>query len=85
MTLGRTDGRSSRYLRLAASLAVADGCSVDLALRGVTLMAGVACGLPKGAGVLARGSRADLVVLSGPPLDVRSKVVAVIAGGKRVR
>ncbi|MHC5020229.1 MAG: amidohydrolase family protein [Planctomycetota bacterium] len=85
LTLGRDDARSSRDLRLAAAMAVAEGCPPEIALAGVTAMPAAACGLPRGFGTLTKGAPADLVVLSGPPTDVRSRILAVIAGGKRVR
>jgi imidazolonepropionase-like amidohydrolase len=85
LTLGRSDARSSRDVRFAAAMAAAEGCPPEVALAGVTAMPAAACGLPRGFGTLVKGAPADLVVLSGPPTDVRSRILAVIAGGKRVR
>ena len=85
LTLGDGTPRASRHLRVAAALAAAEGCPVDAALRGVTLGAAEVAGVSDLVGSLEKGKQGDLLVLSGPPLDLRSRVVAVVAAGARVR
>lgn len=71
-------------LRLSAAVAVRNGMSPDSARKGITSVPAEILGLSGKIGVIAKGARADLVLFSGDPLDLRSRVIAVYVGGVRV-
>ncbi len=71
-------------LRLSAAVAVRNGMSPDAARRAITSVPAEILGLSGRIGSIAKGARADLVVFSGDPLDLRSRVIAVYVGGVRV-
>jgi imidazolonepropionase-like amidohydrolase len=68
-------------IRFLASVAHAYGVSREAALAGLTVDAAYACDLG-GAGALAVGGRADLNIFGGDPLDLRSPLLYVVAGGR---
>lgn len=72
-------------LRLSAAVAVRNGLSAGAARRAITSTAAKFLGVGERVGVLQNGRQADLVIFSGDPLDLRSRVLAVYVGGKRVR
>lgn len=72
-------------LRLTAALAVRNGMSPAAARRGMTSAAAEALGVGDRVGSLAAGRQGDVVIFSGDPLDLRSRVVAVFVDGVRVR
>lgn len=69
-------------LRLGAAIAVREGLSPEAARRAITSAAAEMLGTGQELGSLAPGRRADVVVFSGDPLDLRSRVVAVFVGGQ---
>ncbi len=71
-------------LRLGAAIAARSGLSPALARRAITSAPADLLGLNESHGRLAPGAMADLVVFSGDPLDLRSRVLAVYVGGQRV-
>lgn len=71
-------------LRLTATLAVRYGLSPELALDALGLGAAKALGIDARVGSLAAGKDADLVLLDGPPLDPRSRVLETWIQGRRV-
>lgn len=71
-------------LRMTAHLAVKYGMPADAAIRAITLNGAEALGLGARTGSLDKGKDADLLLLSGDPLDLTSRVVAVISGGRVV-
>jgi imidazolonepropionase-like amidohydrolase len=73
----------SRALPLAVGYAVRHGLGSDDALRGLTATAAQVLGLDN-VGVLAAGRDADLVVLSGPPFEPSTRVLAVMIDGQWV-
>jgi imidazolonepropionase-like amidohydrolase len=75
---------SAQRLRITAALAVNAGLPRAAAWRGLTTAAGQMTGLPESAGRLVPGGPADLVVWDGPPLDLRSRPLRVVVGGKVV-
>ena len=85
--LAFTGGAPDRHpasQRLTAALAVRHGLSQAVALDGLTRVPAEILGLAGLTGGLQPGERADLVVLSGSPLRVSSRVLAVYLGGEVV-
>jgi len=76
------DGASSKFVTLAAAMAVGSGMDRDLALRAVTLTAAEILGVADRIGSLQVGKDADIVILSGHPLDTLSRVEMVLIEGK---
>jgi imidazolonepropionase-like amidohydrolase len=75
---------SSRLLLRMAALAVQGGMSEAGALRAVTLHAAEMLDLGARLGSLEPGKDADLVVLSGPPFSVRTRVLETWIEGEKV-
>ena len=73
-----------RYLLLTASLAAAAGMREEAALRAVTIEAARILGLAERLGSIRPGKDADLLILSGDPLDARSRVETVLIDGRVV-
>ncbi len=71
-------------LRITAALAVRHGMNAAAARRGLTVNPAKAAGLADRLGALARGRDADLVVFSGDPLRLDSRVLEVYVRGVRV-
>jgi imidazolonepropionase-like amidohydrolase len=68
-------------LLLWAALAARGGLARDLALRAVTLTPAEILGVADRVGSLAPGKDADLLIVSGDPLAVTSRLEQVILGG----
>jgi imidazolonepropionase-like amidohydrolase len=77
-------GASSKFVALAAAMAVANGMNRDLALRAVTLTPAEILGVADRIGSLQIGKDADIVILDGHPLDSFSRVEMVLIDGKTV-
>jgi imidazolonepropionase-like amidohydrolase len=75
---------SAQEMRLTAALAMNFGMPREAAWRGLTTAVGSMTTQPAGAGKLAAGAPADLVVWDGPSLDLRSRPLSVIVDGKLV-
>ncbi|MBK9120126.1 MAG: amidohydrolase family protein [Phycisphaerales bacterium] len=71
-------------LRLAAIAAVRAGVSEQRALAAITRVPAEIAGIADRVGSLAPGTDADLLVLSGPPLDINSHVLRAYIGGVEV-
>lgn len=71
-------------LRIGAATAASAGLSPEAARRAITIAAAEVLGVGDQLGSIREGARADLVVFTGDPLDMRSRVLAVYAGGQRV-
>lgn len=78
------DGASSKFITLAAAMAAANGMDKNAALRAITLTPAEMFGVADRIGSLQVGKDADLVILSGPPLDIRSRVEMVMIEGRVV-
>ena len=78
------DGASSKFVALAAAIAVAKGMDRDMALRAVTLTPAEILGVADRIGSLQVGKDADIVILSGHPLNSLSQVEMVLIEGKTV-
>jgi len=72
------------YLSLQAGLSVRAGLDPDRALRTITRNPAQILGLADAIGRIRRGLDADLVVWSGPPLEVASRVLATFIEGRCV-
>ena len=78
------DGASSKFITLAAALAAANGMNKDAALRAITLTPAEILGVADRIGSLEVGKDADIVILSGHPLDTLTQVEMVLIEGKIV-
>jgi imidazolonepropionase-like amidohydrolase len=73
-----------KALPLAVQYAVHRGLGADDALAGLTAGAAKMLSIDRRVGSLAVGKDADLVVLSGPPFEAASRVLAVMIDGEWV-
>lgn len=76
--------RGADSLRVGAALATRNGLSAKAARLAITGTPAAIYGLEKEIGSIATGVRANLVVFSGDPLDLRSRPLAVYCDGRRV-
>ncbi len=73
-----------QYLPICAALAVKNGMSEEAALRAITLNPAKILKQEQRMGSLVAGKDADLVIMSGHPLDWRTRVERVYINGKVV-
>ncbi len=78
------DGASSKFVTLAAAMAVANDLDKDVALRAITLTPAEILGVAGRIGSLEAGKDADIIILSGHPLDTFTQVEMVLIEGKTV-
>ncbi len=71
-----------QYLPLCAALAVRHGMDEQEALKAITINPARILGLDDRIGSLKEGKDADMLVLSGHPLDWRTKIKRVYVNGK---
>jgi imidazolonepropionase-like amidohydrolase len=74
----------ARNLPVAVAFSVRHGLGAEDALRGLTGGPAAFLGLDGSVGSLAVGKDADLVVLSGPPFELSTRVLAVMIDGQWV-
>lgn len=74
-----------QYLPLCAGLAVKGGMTPEAALAAITIRAAQIAGIDDRLGSLTPGKDADIVITSGHPINLLSRVRAVFIGGKRVQ
>lgn len=72
---------SSKWLLLDASIAAGYGLSQEQVLQSVTLVPAEILGVSARVGSLAPGKDADVIVLDGPPLSMKTWVERVYVGG----
>ena len=86
VTIAFSDGEThnARKLRQLAGNAVAHGLPYEAGLAAMTANPALIFELTEGAGVLESGSRADLVLWSGDPLEVTSVAEQVIIEGRLI-
>ncbi|TWT42265.1 imidazolonepropionase [Phycisphaerae bacterium RAS1] len=75
---------SADSVRLGAALAARGGLSAAAARRAITSNAAAVLGMSERLGAVKPGLEADIVLFSGDPIDLRSRVLAVYVGGRRV-
>lgn len=73
-----------QYLPLLAALNVKEGMDEEEALRAITINPAQILGIADRVGSLEAGKDADIIVLSGSPLDWRTKVELVLISGSIV-
>lgn len=74
-----------QYLPLSAALAAREGMDPEAALAAITLTAAVTGGVAHRVGSLTPGKDADLVLCSGHPLDLNTRIQAVFIDGRQVK
>ena len=70
-------------LRVSAALALRHGMDASAALLSITRIPGEIAGIHNRVGSLAPGKDADIVIFSGDPLDLSSRVMEVYIEGVR--
>ena len=71
-------------LRIGAAVAVHNGMTPAAARRAITITPAKLLGVDSLLGSIQPKHSADLVVFSGDPLDLRSRVIAVFVAGRRI-
>jgi imidazolonepropionase-like amidohydrolase len=79
---GATAG--ARFLPVHAAYAVRHGLEPEAALRAITLQPATILGVEGRVGSLTAGKDADLVVFSGEPFELTSRIEAVVCNGEVV-
>jgi imidazolonepropionase-like amidohydrolase len=79
-----SNGGDPADLRIWACLAARNGLAEDAALRAITLGAAEIAGVAKRVGSIEPGKEANLLVLSGDPLQLTSRIETVILRGQVV-
>lgn len=82
VALASNDPGGPTDLLLWAALAVRNGMAAEEALKAVTVNPATILGVADRVGSLAKGKDADLLILSGDPLDVKTRIEKVIVGGE---
>jgi len=82
----QTDAENGKvmFLPVSAALAVKDGLPEEEALKAITITPAEILGLGDRVGSIERGKDADLRLVDGDPLDIRSKVKMVLIDGEIV-
>ncbi|MFT4541461.1 MAG: hypothetical protein ACI841_001814 [Planctomycetota bacterium] len=76
-------GNNGDSLRMSAAACIREGLPASNAWNALTADAAKLAGVDSAVGTIAKGMDADLVLWSGPPLDLRSRVEAVYVDGTR--
>ena len=71
-----------KLLPVVVAIAIRDGLGFEEALRAVTINAAEVLGVADRLGSIEPGKDGDLVVLSGPPFSLETRVVYTIVNGK---
>jgi len=74
----------TKYLNLMAAYSVKKGMSEEEALRAITINPAEICGIDHRVGSLEKGKDADIVILDGDPLEIKSRVERVFIEGEEI-
>ena len=74
-----------QHLPLCAAMAVKGGMNPEMALAAITINAAEIVGIADRLGSLTPGKDADIVITSGHPINLLSRVTAVIVAGQQVQ
>jgi NAD(P)-dependent dehydrogenase (short-subunit alcohol dehydrogenase family) len=74
-----------QYLPLCAAVAVKEGMDEEEALRAITINAAEITGIADCVGSLEIGKDADIIIMDGYPLELKSKVLCTIINGQVVK
>ena len=74
-----------QYLPVCAGIAAREGMNEEEALKAITINAAEILGISDRLGSLEVGKDADIVIYSGHPFDLRSKVEVVMVNGEIVK
>ncbi|MGB3989635.1 MAG: amidohydrolase, partial [Acetivibrionales bacterium] len=74
-----------QYLSLCAAVAVKEGMDETEALRAITINAAEIAGIDDRVGSLEVGKDADIIIIDGHPLELRSRVLYTIINGQVVK
>jgi hypothetical protein len=75
-------GSTPQEIRLNAAMAIHSGMPVDRVMRSLTSLGAESLGMPAGTATFRQGRAADAVLWSGPPWDLRSRVLGIIMDGR---
>jgi len=75
----------TQYLPIYAALSIKAGMDDLEALKAITINPAEILGVDDRVGSIEKGKDADLIIFSGDPLDIRSKVEEVYIDGKKVK
>jgi len=75
-------GQNIAYLPLSAGMAVKHGLPYEAALKAITINSAEILGVDDRVGSIEEGKDADLRILDGDPLELRTKVEMVLIDGK---
>lgn len=81
VAIGSDDAQHAGHLPFEAGFARARGLPPEIALRAITLTPAEVLGVASEVGSLEPGKRADVLVVRGDPMEPRSQIEAVYAGG----
>lgn len=74
-----------QYLSLCAAIAVKEGMDEQEALKAITINAAEITGIDDRVGSLVVGKDADIIIMDGPPLELKSRVLYTIINGQVVK
>jgi len=74
-----------QYLPLFAAIAVREGMDEQEALKAITINAAEITGIDDRVGSLQVGKDADIIIMEGPPLELKSRVIYTIINGQVVK
>ncbi len=73
-----------KYLSLMAAYSVREGMDKEEALKAITINAAEICGIDDRVGSIEKGKDADLLVVDGDPLELKSTVDRVFIEGEEI-
>ena len=74
-----------QHLALCAAMAVKGGMNPEAALAAITINPAQIAGIDNRVGSLTPGKDADIVITSGHPINLFSRVQTVLIGGRRIK